>query len=164
MVWHIVSDSHKVKTVLILALPSNCCCGGCIIYSFTDFLWCAWAQAEFASSAVEFLHRVGRTARAGRPGKVTSLFTDSNRHLVNAVREAVTTASPVVQFWNSIAWQLAFCIIVMSGSILQYQAKYHFSFSFFELLNWKQTHSSTFRFRIFSTVYSPKCHLTGRSI
>jgi len=52
-------------------------------------------QAEFASSAVEFLHRVGRTARAGRPGKVTSLFTDSNRHLVNAVREAVTTASPV---------------------------------------------------------------------
>ncbi|KAH9544931.1 hypothetical protein CY35_12G021000 [Sphagnum magellanicum] len=52
-------------------------------------------QAEFASSAVEFLHRVGRTARAGRPGKVTSLFTDSNHHLVNAVREAVTTASPV---------------------------------------------------------------------
>ncbi|KAH9609141.1 hypothetical protein KSS87_002367 [Heliosperma pusillum] len=45
-------------------------------------------QAEFASSAVDFLHRVGRTARAGQPGLVTSLYSDQNRDLVAAVREA----------------------------------------------------------------------------
>ncbi|KAL8035731.1 hypothetical protein ABFS82_12G113000 [Erythranthe guttata] len=45
-------------------------------------------QAEFASSAVDFLHRVGRTARAGQHGLVTSLFTESNRDLVAAVRQA----------------------------------------------------------------------------
>ncbi|XP_073141844.1 DEAD-box ATP-dependent RNA helicase 22 isoform X2 [Henckelia pumila] len=45
-------------------------------------------QAEFATSAVDFLHRVGRTARAGEDGLVTSLFTKSNRDLVAAVRHA----------------------------------------------------------------------------
>jgi hypothetical protein len=30
-------------------------------------------QADFATAAVDFLHRIGRTARAGRAGKVTSL-------------------------------------------------------------------------------------------
>ncbi|GAB2280412.1 hypothetical protein Dimus_015045 [Dionaea muscipula] len=44
-------------------------------------------QAEFATSAVDFLHRVGRTARAGHPGLVTSLYSESNRDLVAAVRE-----------------------------------------------------------------------------
>ncbi|XP_022861443.1 DEAD-box ATP-dependent RNA helicase 22 isoform X3 [Olea europaea var. sylvestris] len=45
-------------------------------------------QAEFASSAVDFLHRVGRTARAGQPGLVTSLYTEANHELVSAVRQA----------------------------------------------------------------------------
>ncbi|KAG9449590.1 hypothetical protein H6P81_009555 [Aristolochia fimbriata] len=45
-------------------------------------------QAEFATSAVDFLHRVGRTARAGQPGLVTSLYTESNRDIVAAVRRA----------------------------------------------------------------------------
>ncbi|XP_057528836.1 DEAD-box ATP-dependent RNA helicase 22 [Amaranthus tricolor] len=45
-------------------------------------------QAEFASSAVDFLHRVGRTARAGQHGLVTSLYSEQNRDLVAAVREA----------------------------------------------------------------------------
>lgn len=45
-------------------------------------------QAEFATSAVDFLHRVGRTARAGENGLVTSLFTKSNQDLVAAVRDA----------------------------------------------------------------------------
>ncbi|KAK9104663.1 hypothetical protein Scep_021507 [Stephania cephalantha] len=45
-------------------------------------------QAEFATSAVDFLHRIGRTARAGQFGLVTSLYTESNRDLVAAVREA----------------------------------------------------------------------------
>lgn len=52
-------------------------------------------QAEFATSAVDFIHRIGRTARAGQPGLVTSIFTDASLELVNAMRDAVTTALPV---------------------------------------------------------------------
>lgn len=52
-------------------------------------------QAEFATSAVDFLHRVGRTARAGQPGLVTSLYTEANRALVDAVRQAKTFGQPV---------------------------------------------------------------------
>lgn len=55
-------------------------------------------QAEFTTSAVDFLHRVGRTARAGQPGIVTSLFTESNRDLVAAVRQAEKMDLPVVMF------------------------------------------------------------------
>ncbi|KAJ8547801.1 hypothetical protein K7X08_021037 [Anisodus acutangulus] len=52
-------------------------------------------QAEFATSAVDFLHRVGRTARAGKPGLVTSLYRESNRDLVAAIRLAQTIDMPV---------------------------------------------------------------------
>lgn len=52
-------------------------------------------QAEFASSAVDFIHRVGRTARAGQPGLVTSLYTESNKDLVAAVRLAGKLGQPV---------------------------------------------------------------------
>ncbi|KAI3927483.1 hypothetical protein MKW92_005166 [Papaver armeniacum] len=52
-------------------------------------------QAEFASSAVDFLHRIVRTARAGEAGLVTSLYTRSNRDLVDAVRQAGKTGQPV---------------------------------------------------------------------
>ncbi|GAA0164017.1 RNA helicase [Lithospermum erythrorhizon] len=52
-------------------------------------------QAEFATSAVDFLHRVGRTARAGELGLVTSLYTESNRDLVAAVRQAEKLGEPV---------------------------------------------------------------------
>lgn len=53
-------------------------------------------QADFATSAVDFLHRVGRTARAGQFGIVTSLYTESNRDLVAAVRQAGELGQPVV--------------------------------------------------------------------
>ncbi|KAL2611556.1 hypothetical protein R1flu_023248 [Riccia fluitans] len=46
-------------------------------------------QAEFASSVVDFLHRVGRTGRAGRSGVVTNLYTEANRPLVGAVKKAL---------------------------------------------------------------------------
>ncbi|XP_071732450.1 DEAD-box ATP-dependent RNA helicase 22-like [Rutidosis leptorrhynchoides] len=52
-------------------------------------------QAEFATSAVDFLHRVGRTARAGQPGLVTSMYSESNRDLVAAVRQAGKVCEPV---------------------------------------------------------------------
>ncbi|KAI5054992.1 hypothetical protein GOP47_0030137, partial [Adiantum capillus-veneris] len=45
-------------------------------------------QAEFAKSAIDFLHRVGRTARAGQSGAVTNMYTKANRALVEAVRQA----------------------------------------------------------------------------
>nr|AKF43350.1 DEA(D/H)-box RNA helicase family protein [California macrophylla] len=45
-------------------------------------------QADFATSAVDFLHRIGRTARAGKYGRVTSLYNEANRDLVAAVRQA----------------------------------------------------------------------------
>ncbi|XP_057753020.1 DEAD-box ATP-dependent RNA helicase 22 isoform X2 [Arachis stenosperma] len=52
-------------------------------------------QADFATSAVDFLHRVGRTARAGQFGLVTSMYTESNKELVRAVRRAGELAQPV---------------------------------------------------------------------
>ncbi|KAF6159866.1 hypothetical protein GIB67_032950 [Kingdonia uniflora] len=52
-------------------------------------------QAEFATSAVDFLHRIGRTARAGQSGLVTSMYTVSNQDLVEAVRQAGKLGQPV---------------------------------------------------------------------
>ena len=52
-------------------------------------------QAEFALNAVDYLHRAGRTARAGAPGRLTSLFDDEAAQLVAAVRSAVEAGSPV---------------------------------------------------------------------
>lgn len=52
-------------------------------------------QADFALNAVDYLHRAGRTARAGAPGRLTSLFDDEAAQLVAAVRAAVEAGSPV---------------------------------------------------------------------
>ncbi|KAG2443015.1 hypothetical protein HYH02_009431 [Chlamydomonas schloesseri] len=43
-------------------------------------------QADFAANAIDFIHRIGRTARAGRGGRVTSLFRDHNRALVEVLQ------------------------------------------------------------------------------
>ena len=53
-------------------------------------------QADFATSAVDFIHRVGRTARAGQYGLVTSMYNESNRDLVAAVRRSGELDMPVV--------------------------------------------------------------------
>lgn len=52
-------------------------------------------QADFAGSAMDFIHRIGRTARAGKAGTVTSLYTAEVEPLVNAIREAVAEGRPV---------------------------------------------------------------------
>ncbi|XP_024528467.1 DEAD-box ATP-dependent RNA helicase 22 [Selaginella moellendorffii] len=52
-------------------------------------------QAEFALNAVDYLHRVGRTGRAGNTGVVTSLYTESSKPLANAVRIAISDGQPV---------------------------------------------------------------------
>ena len=46
-------------------------------------------QADFAPSAIDFLHRVGRTARAGKAGRVTSLYTPEAAPLVQAIRDNI---------------------------------------------------------------------------
>ncbi|GMH38767.1 hypothetical protein BSKO_06651 [Bryopsis sp. KO-2023] len=52
-------------------------------------------QADFASSAIDFLHRVGRTGRAGAEGKVTSLFSKENRDLVEAIKLSMSQGVPI---------------------------------------------------------------------
>ena len=53
-------------------------------------------QAEFSMSAVDFLHRAGRTARAGAKGRMTSLYTEADAPLANAIRSAIDKGLPVV--------------------------------------------------------------------
>lgn len=57
-------------------------------------------QADFAQSAVDFLHRVGRTARAGKAGRVTSLFTPDAEPLVQAIRDNIAAGAYVFP-WSS---------------------------------------------------------------
>jgi superfamily II DNA/RNA helicase len=52
-------------------------------------------QADFAGSAIDYLHRVGRTARAGKTGAVTSLYATEVAALVDAIRDAVAEGRPV---------------------------------------------------------------------
>jgi len=46
-------------------------------------------QADFASSAIDFLHRSGRTGRAGKSGTVTSLVTENDADLAKVIKEMV---------------------------------------------------------------------------
>lgn len=57
-------------------------------------------QADFVDNAIEFLHRVGRTARAGRSGKVTSLYGAADAKLADAVRQYVEAGEPVADCFS----------------------------------------------------------------
>jgi superfamily II DNA/RNA helicase len=46
-------------------------------------------QYEVATNAVEFMHRVGRTARAGKVGTTTTLYTEDRADLVEGLRDAL---------------------------------------------------------------------------
>eukprot|EP00878_Enallax_costatus_P033221 GHUV01036621.1.p1 GENE.GHUV01036621.1~~GHUV01036621.1.p1 ORF type:complete len:123 (+),score=27.00 GHUV01036621.1:226-594(+) len=57
-------------------------------------------QADFAMTAIEFLHRVGRTARAGRDGKVTSFYSPSDRVLAEAIMQYVAEGRPIEECFS----------------------------------------------------------------
>lgn len=52
-------------------------------------------QCDFASSAVAFVHRIGRTARAGRHGVITSLCTNDDSDLADAIRSCIEADVPI---------------------------------------------------------------------
>ena len=53
-------------------------------------------QFDFAKSAADYVHRCGRTARAGGSGTVTSLVTKADMELVRTIREAERSGNDVV--------------------------------------------------------------------
>ncbi|CAD7705289.1 unnamed protein product [Ostreobium quekettii] len=52
-------------------------------------------QADFAASAMDFLHRIGRTGRAGKAGRATSLYTEENAALVDVIKGAIARGQPI---------------------------------------------------------------------
>ncbi|GIL99170.1 hypothetical protein Vretimale_4395 [Volvox reticuliferus] len=52
-------------------------------------------QADFAPNTIDFLHRIGRTARAGNSGRATSLYRERNRPLVEVIRKYISEGVPL---------------------------------------------------------------------
>lgn len=52
---------------------------------------------DFPLNPVDYLHRIGRTARAGRIGRVTALVTKKDRVLADAIK--VTSFSSISSFF-----------------------------------------------------------------
>jgi hypothetical protein len=52
-------------------------------------------QADFATNAVDFLHRIGRTARAGREGKATSLYMPETATLAEVLQRYIEAGEPI---------------------------------------------------------------------
>ena len=50
---------------------------------------------DFPHTLADYIHRAGRTARAGRLGRVTALFTKSNLPLARKIQESIKNGKPV---------------------------------------------------------------------
>merc|ERR1712216_357792 len=57
-------------------------------------------QYDVASNAVEFMHRVGRTARAGKPGTATALYGVDRTELVEGLRDALNAGTPIEHLFS----------------------------------------------------------------
>ena len=57
-------------------------------------------QFTVASNAVEFMHRIGRTARAGKPGVATTLYTQERAQLVEGLGEALGAGKPIEHLFS----------------------------------------------------------------
>lgn len=50
---------------------------------------------DFPRNPVDYLHRTGRTARAGASGKITSLVSKRDRVLASRIEEALAAGMPL---------------------------------------------------------------------
>lgn len=57
-------------------------------------------QYDVASNAVEYMHRVGRTARAGKAGVTTTLYSDLRNDLVEGLRDAMQSNQPIEHLFS----------------------------------------------------------------
>mmetsp|Transcript_6430 Transcript_6430/g.12287 ORF Transcript_6430/g.12287 Transcript_6430/m.12287 type:complete len:587 (-) Transcript_6430:21-1781(-) len=57
-------------------------------------------QYEVALNAVEFMHRIGRTARAGKAGAATTFYTEDRAVLIEGIRDALAEGRQVDEFFS----------------------------------------------------------------
>jgi len=57
-------------------------------------------QYQVAPNAVEFMHRIGRTARAGKGGTTTCLYDEGTADLAELLRGATERGEPIDQLFS----------------------------------------------------------------